>query len=482
MKISHQEYQTLLRQDFVGFLERAFYELTPDTSLHMAPYIELMAARLEDCRQGRIKRLIINLPPRYLKSHTVSIAFVAWMLGHHPSAPIICASYGQDLADKLGLDTRKLMQSAFYKNLFATRLAPDKQAVSDFMTTKGGGRMATSVGGVLTGRGGSLIVIDDPLKPEDALSESRRQDVNNWFDSTLLSRLNNKTSGCIIVIMQRLHQDDLVGHILDQDDWTVVSFPAIAEVDERLTFETVYGTRTFERRAGEALHPERESATRLRVTQEQIGTYNFSSQYQQNPIPVGGNIVKEDWLMMYDDFPSEETIKYRLMSCDTAVKTKDINDYSVITFWVTDKQNRYYLVDVIRKKLEYPDLKRSIMEAAARFKPHQILIEDKASGSSLIQDLKRDGVSKVHSYLPPAGQDKTMRLHTLTHIFESGKVFLPKQALWLHDYRTELLGFPGSRHDDQVDSTTQALDYLHNQHRSSLGTWEKLGKQPVYWR
>lgn len=156
--------------------------------------------------------------------------------------------------------------------------------------------------------------------------------------------------------------------------------------------------------------------------------------------------------------------------------------YSAITFWVTDKQNRYYLVDVIRKKLEYPDLKRTIVEAAARFKPHKILIEDKASGSSLIQDLKRDGVSKVHPYLPPSGQDKGMRLHTLTHIFESGKVFLPKQAPWLQDYRTELLGFPGSKHDDQVDSTTQALDYLQNQRSSSQATWEKLGRQAVYLR
>lgn len=482
MSVSYQEYQLLLRADFVGFLVRAFYELNPDTPLHMAPYIELMAARLEECRLGRIKRLIINLPPRHLKSHTVSIAFVAWMLGHQPSSPIICASYGQDLADKLGLDTRKLMQSAFYKALFPTRLAPDKQAVSDFMTTAGGGRMATSVGGVLTGRGANLIIIDDPLKPEDALSEPKRQDVNNWFDSTLLSRLNDKATGCIIVIMQRLHQDDLVGHILTQDDWTVVSFPAIAETDEQVTFETIFGPRSFRRVSGEALHPARESATRLRVTQEQIGTYNFSSQYQQNPIPVGGAIVKTHWLMTYEAIPAEENIKYRLMSCDTAVKTKDINDYSVITFWVVDKQDRYYLVDVIRKKLEYPDLKRTIVEAAARFRPNKILIEDKSSGSSLIQELKREGMSKVLPYVPPAGQDKIMRLHTLTHLFEAGKVFLPAQAPWLHDYRLELLGFPGSKNDDQVDSTTQALDYLHNQQKSSLATWEKLGRQAPIMR
>jgi predicted phage terminase large subunit-like protein len=482
MNISFEEYQVLLRQDFVAFMVRAFHELNPNTPLHMAPYIELMAARLEDCRQGRVKRLIINLPPRYLKSHTVSIAFVAWILGHQPSAPIICASYGQDLADSLGLNTRKLMQSAFYQSLFPTRLAPDKHAVSDFLTTKGGGRMATSVGGVLTGRGGDMLIIDDPSKPEEVLSETQRQSVNNWFDSTMSSRLNDKTKGCIIVIMQRLHQDDLVGHLLEQENWTVVSFPAIAEVDEHITFETVYGTRTFKRQAGQALHPERESVAMLRDAQKRIGTYNFSSQYQQNPIPVGGNIVKEEWLMTYDDLPADVDIKYRLMSCDTAVKTKEINDFSVITLWVVDKQERYYLVEVIRKKLEYPDLKRAIIEAAARSRPNKILIEDKSSGSSLIQDLKREGVFNVQPYEPPSGQDKIMRLHTLTHIFESGKVFLPQQAPWLHDYRTELLGFPASKHDDQVDSTTQALDYLHNQHRSGLATWAKLGRQGPVWR
>lgn len=474
--ISHEEYQLLLRQDFVSFLERAFYEINPETALLMAPYIELMAARLEDCRQGRIRRLIINLPPRYLKSHAASIAFVAWALGHKPSTQIICASYGQDLADKLALDTRKLMQSAWYRGLFPTRLASDKQAVNDFMTMEMGGRMATSVGGVLTGRGADVIILDDPLKPEDALSETRREAVNDWFDSTLLSRLNDKQKGCIIVIMQRLHQDDLVGHILGKDDWTVLSFPAIAEVDERHVFQSVLGMHTYARRAGEPLHPERESLDSLRLTQGRIGEYNFSSQYQQNPIPQGGAIVKAQWLLEYDEPPPQDQVRYRLQSWDTATKTKDMNDYSVCTSWIVDKQGRNYLVEVIRKKLDYPDLKKAVIEAAKRFRPHKVLIEDKASGSSLIQDLKRDGLLAVQAYQPPAGQDKIMRLHVQTHLFEAGKVLLPKQAPWLHDYRLELLGFPGSKNDDQVDSTTQALDYLNNQQSSSLVVWEKLGR------
>lgn len=473
---NHQVYEALLRMDLMSFIDQSFCELNPESEFRSATYLELIAHKLTACKEGHIKRLIINLPPRSLKSHAVSIALVAWLLGHDPSAKIICASYAQDLAENLARSCRNLMQSSFYKQVFPTRLAGDKLAVNDFMTTKGGYRMATSVGGVLTGRGADFIILDDVLKPEDALSETKRQSVNNWFDSTLLSRLNDKSTGCIIVIMQRLHQDDLVHHLLEQDKWELLSLPAIAEVDEHQEFQTVLGPRVHQRLAGEALHPERESLEILRSLQKQIGEYNFSSQYQQQPIPIGGAMVKEQWLLTYDELPPETNIRFRLMSCDTAVKTNEINDFSVCTFWLVDKQDRYYLVDVIRKRLEYPDLKRTIIDAANQFRPNKILIEDKASGSSLIQELRREGMSKVEAYQPPAGQDKTMRLHTVTHLFEGSKVFLPKQAVWLADYRMELLGFPGTKHDDQVDSTTQALDYLNNQ-RSNLSTWEKLGRQ-----
>lgn len=224
--------------------------------------------------------MIINLPPRSLKSHCVSIAFVGWLLGHNPTTQIIAASYGQDLADKLTRDTRALMDSDFYRALFPTRLSA-RRAVNDFATTVGGTRMATSVGGVLTGRGADWVIIDDPLKPDEALSEVGRRAVNDWYDNTLLSRLNNKSTGCIIIVMQRLHQDDLVGHVLPQDDWTAVSFPAIAEEQEEVVYLTPYGTRKFVRKPGEALHPERESVQEYHLMRGRIGLYNFSSQYQQ---------------------------------------------------------------------------------------------------------------------------------------------------------------------------------------------------------
>ena len=289
---SAREYAALLRSDPVAFIQRAFYELNPQAKFLHAPYISLMASRLEDCRTGKIRRLIVNLPPRSLKSHCFSICFPAWLLGHNPALQIIAASYGQDLADKLARDTRTLIQADWYRALFPTRLSVGRAAVNDFTTTGVGVRMATSVGGVLTGRGADFIIIDDPLKPDQALSESGRKGVNDWYENTLLSRLNNKRTGCIIIVMQRLHQDDLVGHVLQQDDWEVLSFPAIAEEAERMTFESPYGPRVFERAKGTPLHPERETIADLEKMRRTIGLYNFSSQYQQSPIPASGNLVK----------------------------------------------------------------------------------------------------------------------------------------------------------------------------------------------
>jgi hypothetical protein len=276
------EFDAVVRQDLMTFVHRCFIELNPNLDLSEAPHLQIMAATLADCLMGRgPKRLIISLPPRSLKSITVSVAAVAWLLGHDPTKQIICASYGQDLADKHARDSRTIMMSSFYRRLFPrTRLASRKLSVNDFMTTEQGFRMATSVGGVVTGRGGNVLIIDDPLKPEDALSETRRTSVNDWYDNTLLSRLNSKEDGIIIIVMQRLHQDDLVGHVLERgEDWDVLSFPAIAEADERHVVDTVFGPFVYSRKTGEVLDSKRESLQTLLNTKQLIGSYTFSSQY-----------------------------------------------------------------------------------------------------------------------------------------------------------------------------------------------------------
>src|SRR5215469_11850700 len=239
------EYKMVLRQDFASFMGRCFYDLNPLAELLMSCYHEGIASKLMAVRQGRIKRLIINLPPRHVKSLMASIAFPAWCLGHDPSAQILCVSYAQDLADKFARDCRGIMMSPWYQRIFATRLAARRLAVQEFVTTRQGYRLATSTGGVLTGRGADIILIDDPLKPEDAQSKTLRQGCNEWFLNTLYSRLNDKRTGAILLIMQRLHEDDLVGHVLGLERWEVLSFPAIAEQDEEHRIETIWGSRSF---------------------------------------------------------------------------------------------------------------------------------------------------------------------------------------------------------------------------------------------
>src|SRR5216684_2050693 len=286
--LTRTEYQALLRQDYGSFIQRCFHELNPQAEFLWNWHIEVLVAKPEACRQGKIRRLIINIPPRHLKSLCASVALPAWLLGHDPAAQIICVSYGQELSDKLARDCRTIMMCAWYQALFSTRLSAQKQAVQEFATTAQGFRLATSVGGVLTGRGGDIIIIDDPLKPDEALSETQRRAVNEWYDHTLYSRLNDKRTGCIIIIMQRLHEDDLVGHVLEQEDWDLVRLPAIAEEDEVHVIRSPYRTRTVRRRAGEALHPEREPLILLEHLRGTVGEYNFAGQYQQQPAPLGG--------------------------------------------------------------------------------------------------------------------------------------------------------------------------------------------------
>jgi predicted phage terminase large subunit-like protein len=360
------------------------------------------------------------------------------------------------------------MRSPFYRTLFGNILGA-RQAVSDFDTVRGGRRLATSVGGVLTGRGADIIVLDDPQKADEALSEANRKAVQTWFDNTLRSRLNDKANGSIIIVMQRLHQDDLVGHVLEQEHWDVLSLPAIAQADECHLIEGPLGRRFFTRKPGDILHPARETAQSLADTRRAISEFSFASQYQQNPIPLGGAMVKTEWLRFYE--PGEQPAKFPsiLQSWDTANKSGELNDFSVTTWGIVNQD--YYLLHVLRKRLDFPDLKRYVRSLAERFSPGEILVEDKASGTQLIQDLKEECRYRITPYSPPAGADKIMRLHTQTPVFENGHVLLPKEAPWLSDYINELTGFPGSRYADQVDSTTQALDYLESVYRDDWISW-----------
>lgn len=452
------EYQALLRRDFMTFAHRAFVQLNPQTEFLFNWHLDLIADRLMACMEGRCRRLIINLPPRSLKSHLVSVALPAFWLGRHPSAQIICASYGQELAEKFSTDTRKVMTAEWYEAIFPTRLAPTPNTVRGFHTTAHGARLATSVGGPLTGRGGDLIILDDPQKPEDALSEVARVKVRDWFDTTLYSRLNNKNEGCIILVMQRLHMDDLAGYLCEKGGWEVLNLAALALEEERFEYTTLAGPQAHVRQPGEALHPERESVDTLEGIRASLGEWTFASQYQQTPAPRGGAMVKESWLMRYDLTQLPDRFERTIMSWDTASKASELSDYSVGTVWGV-KGKQIYLLYVYRKKVNYPELKQAIKALNQDWNPSEILIEDKASGIQLIQELLHEGVRGIKGIKPEG--DKIMRMHAQTTPFEQGRVLLPMQAPWLADYQNELLAFPFSRHDDQVDATAQALKWLH---------------------
>jgi predicted phage terminase large subunit-like protein len=470
-------YDALLRADFAGFAHRAFCELNPRAEFVMNWHFEAMAAKLAAVYQGRIGRLIINVPPRHLKSHLASVAFPAWCLGHDPSMQIVCASYAQDLADKLARDCRRLMTCDWYERLHPTRLSPQRQAVAEFETTAQGCRLATSVGGALTGRGADIIVIDDPLKPEEALSQAQRQAANEWFDHTLYSRLNDKRKGAIVLIMHRLHEDDLVGHVLAQEPWEVVRFPAIAEEDETHLIEGYLESRCITRARGEALHPEREPLDMLEQIRRTIGEYNFAGQYQQAPSPQGGGMIKAAWFKSYAANERPAEFDRIVQSWDTANKASELSDFSVCTSWGI-KGNDLYLLHVLRRRMEYPELKRAVREQRDAFAAEVVLIEDKASGTQLIQELVAEGLHAVTRYQPQA--DKIMRMHAQTAMIENGFVHLPKEAAWLADYLHELTAFPKGKHDDQVDSTAQMLDWFKRAGSgptSNAGIWHLYKQQ-----
>ena len=292
----------LLRHDLTAFTQRCFQTVVPGQTYLSNWHIEAIAHRLERCRQREIRRLIVTLPPRSLKSICASVAFPAFALGHDPSLRIICASYSQDLAAKHARDFRTVLESAWYRRLFPhTRIDPRKNTEGEIQTTAQGYRLSTSLGGTLTGRGGNLLLIDDPMKPTERMSEVKRAAVSEWYDSTLISRLDSKTEGAIVLIMQRLHVDDLVGHVLDKDEaWTHLNLPAIAEEDEEIPLSN---GRFHRRKAGELLHPAREPMEVLEELKAAMGSQSFSAQYQQAPIPAGGALIKAEWFGTYAQAP-----------------------------------------------------------------------------------------------------------------------------------------------------------------------------------
>jgi predicted phage terminase large subunit-like protein len=454
------------RQDLAAFIHRTFLTVAGGQAYHHNWHIEAIAWALMDCWRGNTKRLVITLPPRHLKSICASVAFPAWVLGQDPTQHIVCASYSENLASKHALDCRAMMESDFYRRIFPqTRLSPKKNAELDFMTTQRGSRYSTSVGGTFTGRGGNTIIIDDPLKPDEAFSEAKRAAVNEWYDRTLVSRLDDKRTGVIILIMQRLHLEDLVGHVWSKGgNWRFLQLPAIAQEEEYIFIDD---GRTHYRAPGDLLHPKRESQEVLNQLKRDLGSFNFSAQYLQCPLPLEGEIINWSWFPRYDELPEPDPNDSVVQSWDTASKPGDSNDYSVCTTWLV-KGKHYYLKDVLRLKLNYPDLKKIVIRHALHHRADTLLIEDQDSGTALIQELQ----NAYSGGPPPIGfkpqGDKQTRMCAQSAKIEAGRVLLPRTAPWLDDFRAELLQFPHGRYDDQVDSMSQALIWLGERDQGSF--------------
>jgi predicted phage terminase large subunit-like protein len=445
----------LLRTELRFFVWKGFQTVLPGTTYLPNWHVHAIVHQLMRVHAGDISRLVINQPPRSLKSICVSVAYTAWLLGHDPTRRIIVVSYSNELAAELHRQFRTLIDSTWYRALFPA-MRPARDTGTELVTTAGGSRYATSIGGTLTGRGADLIIIDDPLKAEEAMSEPARKRVIDWYAGTLVSRLNDKAKGPIVVVMQRLHENDLAGHLLGQGGWHHLDLPAIAVEDGVIP---VGPGKFITRRRGEVLHAERESKAVLDQIKAEIGSLMFSAQYQQRPVPLEGNLIRREWFRVYDQLPQKEPSGRIVQSWDVATMTGEANDFSVCTTWLIDKAD-FYLIDVFRGRLQYPDLRRKVISLATTHGAQTILIENAGPGMQLLQDLQRDTPPGVNRPIGPKPEgSKADRMAAQSAKIESGHVHLPRDTEWLDSFLLELLAFPRGKHDDQVDSVSQFLNW-----------------------
>jgi predicted phage terminase large subunit-like protein len=461
-----------MRQNLELFLMRVFRELHADAPpLILAWYLKAICHALTDACDTPGSRLVITVPPRHLKSVAASVALTAWLLGRDPTRRIMVATYSQDLARLHAGQCRQIMQTEWYRKLFPrTQIADDGNRVLELKTTLGGGRKAVSVGGTVTGHGADIIIVDDCLKAEDARSDAMRGEVKAWFDGTLATRLNTPGGGAVISISQRLHEDDLPAHLLDKG-YEHLCLPAIAERDEEIAIGV---NRLRRRRVGDLLDRPGHTRESLERERRNLGPQVFSSQFQQNPVAPEGNLIRLEWFGTYD-FPIERERFYRVVqSWDTALSDQSTADYSVGTTWGY-LDGKWHLMDVLREQLAFPDLKRAVLRQHRLWTPDKVIIEDAGTGKALFQEFRAGG--QMRPLMWSVSQDKETRLVGVTGQLEAGLCVLPREASWLPELQRELRAFPYGRHDDQVDTMTQFLEYALRHSRSLLTERDETGRQ-----
>jgi len=460
-----------MARDDLYFFSRYMFKLRRGYAWIRADHHAAICDALMRVFRGECKRLIINVPPRYSKTELAVVNFAAWAMGKAPDSEFIHTSYSGTLAANNSFQARELVQYDEYRHIFPeVEIRGDSNAKNEWRTTEGGVFYATGAMGTITGYGagkhrpsfGGAIIIDDPHKADEVKSNVKRRNVIEWFSTTLESRKNSKDTP-IILIMQRLHQEDLAGWLLNGgngEKWEHIMLPALRD-------------------DGTALWPEKHDVETLK-RMEASNRFVFAGQYQQRPTVQGGNIMRGDWFQLYDVAPR---IKYRAIYADTAQKTAEHNDYSVFEEWGLGEDGKIYLLDLIRGKWEIPELERRApafwnkakgRDMAAMGQLRQMKIEDNASGTGLIQRMKLD------HRIPVAGikrtKDKYTRLTDVVGYIESGYVCLPRNAPFLSDFVGECEAFTADDshpHDDQIDPMIDAInDMLAVGNTAQL--WERM--------
>ncbi len=407
----------------------------------------IIAEKLELVAQGKLKRLIINMPPRHSKSEFASFLMPAWFLGRNPKLKIIQATHNTELAVRFGRKVRDLIDDPQYKDIFPdTNLKEDNKGAGKWQTDKGGEYFAAGVGAAVTGRGADLFVIDDPHSEQDALSESAFDNAYEWYTSGPRQRL--QPGGAIIIVMTRWGKKDLTGRLLASqgsdvmaDQWEVVEFPAILPSDR-------------------PLWPEFWEKDALLGIKASLPVQKWNAQWQQTPTSSDSAIIKREWWQEWDkkDIPP---VKYIIQSYDTAFSKKESADYSAITTWGVFEpeeggSDNLILLDARRGRWNFPELKEVAHEEHEYWEPDMVVVEAKATGTPLIDELRLRGIPAL-GFSPGKGRDKVTRMHMVAPLFEAGVVWAPNDKKFAEEVIEEVVSFPNGDHDDFCDSMTLAL-------------------------
>jgi predicted phage terminase large subunit-like protein len=455
---NQQAYFALVKSDFGAFVQQAFATQYPRQQLRWNWHLDAIINELEQNLSGLHPQLLITMPPRHLKTFLVSICWPAFLLTKDPSLKIFCVSYSEELAKAIGRDFRRLVESAWYTALFPD-VRMTKLTETEVATSVGGFRSALSVHGSITGRGADLIIVDDPSRPEEAESDTARLKLNAWFNSTLLSRRDDKLRSGLIIVMQRLHVNDLAGFVEETGNWRTLSLAAIAKRDERIELRN---GETYLRREGEALQPDRESVDTLRQLERQIGPFLFAAQYQQSLRTPDGTLFKRKNFVRVDKLPQPKGPGEFFISIDSAMSRSATADYTaIIVVYIADR--RLYVLKVERGRFSYEELRNRTLRWIERLgecrEAITVIVENSSSGVWLLQELKDRRIQRINLQGFRPRTDKYDRAARVRHLFDPGICVydVNGQNDWVEKFIHEFMNFPNGANDDQVDALIQLL-------------------------